>query len=347
MSDRPEYRSRPAFTLIELLVVIAIIAVLIALLLPAVQAAREAARRSQCTNNLKQIGLAMHNYESAHGSFPPAKIWSATTGTAIPTNDAGGTGLVLNTTALVLILPQLELSSMANAYNFGLPSCPAINGAPNQTPVGGPTSYLANTTVTSSIVSVYNCPSDEMVAPLNPTTPSTTAGAYNGYLSQRCNYVLPCGTYYEYGNSRSATTRPRDGGVFALNDLGTPIANITDGTSNTTLVLESRKEKTTASFGPYWGQGLWTSTHGIVYPRTTTSWAGTLPNAPALLTQVSAASNPRKLGYAWSNSSRHPGGINVGFADGSVKFIKNSIDPDAWFGIQTIGNGEVVGADSF
>ncbi|AMV36109.1 DUF1559 domain-containing protein [Planctomyces sp. SH-PL62] len=343
MTALPRRASQRGFTLIELLVVIAIIAVLIALLLPAVQSAREAARRSQCTNNMKQIGLAMHNYESAHGSFPPAKIWSATT--IATSNDAEGQGFVLNTTALVLILPQLEQTALANAYNYALPSCPATNAAPNNKPVGGVSSYLANTTVTSSVVAAYNCPSDEVVEPYNPTA-ATAVGPYNGYLSQRCNYALPCALLYENGNGRSNTSRPRDGGVFSYNDRGTTIANITDGTSNTTLILESRKLKTSIAYGPYWGQGLWTSTHALVYPKTSTGWPGTMPNGVALIANVSAANNPKKLGYAWSNSSRHPGGVNVAFADGSVKFIKNSIDPEAWYGIQTIGNGEVVSSDS-
>ena len=106
-------RKQRGFTLIELLVVIAIIAVLIALLLPAVQAAREAARRAQCTNNLKQMGLAFHNYLSANNALPPAKIYS---GSCSYSN--GGQGLVLNTTAFVLILNYMEQLPLANAYNF-------------------------------------------------------------------------------------------------------------------------------------------------------------------------------------------------------------------------------------
>src|SRR2546423_439406 len=110
-------RNRRGFTLIELLVVIAIIAVLIALLLPAVQSAREAARRSQCTNNLKQMGLAFHNYHSANNAFPPAKIYS---GSCYWSN--AGAGLVLNTTAFSMILGYMEQTPLYNAYNFSQPS---------------------------------------------------------------------------------------------------------------------------------------------------------------------------------------------------------------------------------
>jgi prepilin-type N-terminal cleavage/methylation domain-containing protein len=108
---------RRAFTLIELLVVIAIIAVLIALLLPAVQSAREAARRAQCVNNLKQIGLALHNYESVNGALPPPKLRS---GSCTSAYLAGGstTGTIMNTTLFAMILPQIEQMPLANAYNY-------------------------------------------------------------------------------------------------------------------------------------------------------------------------------------------------------------------------------------
>src|SRR3712207_5906889 len=137
---------RRGFTLIELLVVIAIIAVLIALLLPAVQGAREAARRAQCTNNLKQIGLALHGYENAHGAFPPAVIYS---GSCYYSN--GGRGLVLNTTAFTLLLPYLEQQPLHAAYNFEQASSGSAwqttmkdGGPPNTSLIGSP---FANTTV--------------------------------------------------------------------------------------------------------------------------------------------------------------------------------------------------------
>ena len=339
-------QQRRAFTLIELLVVIAIIAVLIALLLPAVQAAREAARRSQCVNNMKQLGLAMHNYESANGSFPPAKLYSA--GTSSVSNDPGGAGLVLNTTAFSMILSYLEQSPLYNAYNFSLPSCNAVNSGVNKNLVGGTGAYLANTTVTSSTVATFLCPSDTVQAPY--TNAPGTAGPYPADRAVRASYLLAASAYYEAFTNRSwGGSRPTDDAIFSGSDSSTTIAAVKDGTSNTALAGESRSEKTDPKYGAWWGQGLWTSTHGMVYSPTVSvdSYLSTLPNAPALTRQVSAANNPRRLGYAWTFSSLHPGGLNVVFADGSVRYIKNTVNPYTWHAIHTMRAGEIISADAF
>ncbi len=338
-------RSR-GFTLIELLVVIAIIAVLIGLLLPAVQAAREAARRSQCVNNLKQIGLAMHNYESTNSAFPPAKIYSAGTTTNPPaTNDPGGIGLVLNTTAHTMILNYLEQTAMANAYNFSLPSSPALNAAPNMTVVGGASSYLANTTVTSNALSVFVCPSDGTPVPYTAAT-----GAYAGSNAARTSYPLCAAWYYETYRARFWTGgRPRDEGLFSGTDWSNTIASVSDGMSNTCMAGESPFIKFSVAYGPYWGQGLWTSTHGMVYPITNGTSVETRPNGVALpgRSPLGAAGNPRNLQYAWTMGSKHPGGLNMLFADGSIRFVKSTINLATWFALQTIHNGEIVSADAF
>ena len=151
---------KTGFTLIELLVVIAIIAVLIALLLPAVQAAREAARRIQCVNNMKQLGLAINNYHDLANSFPPGRIWAPSSTQAFPTILAG----VQNTPWFVLMLPQFEQQTLSNAFNFSLGS----EGPNAPFPLG----FLANTTVESNKVGLFNCPSDNVntynfPAPLN------------------------------------------------------------------------------------------------------------------------------------------------------------------------------------
>jgi len=298
------------------------------------------------------MGLAMMNYESANGAFPPAKLYSA--GTTTTSNDPGGIGQVLNTTAFTMILSFMDQTSLANAYNFSVPSCSSINAGINMNPLGGPTAYLANTTTTSSVVATFLCPSDLTPTPYtnNPNTPSP----YPGNNAIRCSYLLPCARYYETYNARYMSAsfggRPPQEAIFSGSDWSSTIGSVKDGLSNTCLILESRIEKTSTAYGGYWGQGLWTSTHAIVYdanPANTASysvnWTSTMPNGPATLAQV--PNNPRRLGYAWSIGSTHSGGLNVGFGDGSVRFIKTSVNPTTWFSIQTSHNGEVVSSDAF
>jgi prepilin-type N-terminal cleavage/methylation domain-containing protein/prepilin-type processing-associated H-X9-DG protein len=331
---------RRAFTLIELLVVIAIIAVLIGLLLPAVQSAREAARRAQCVNNLKQIGLALHNYHDANAVFPPAKIYSASPYTP---NDPAGLGLVLGTTAFTIILGNIEQTPALNAYNFSLPSCDGT-GAANPTLVGGPTGFLANTTVVGMVIGTYLCPSDVTPARVDWTTGNSLYRMTNG---QRSNYILASGQYYDgYPATSLNSSKPDDAGIFVGNDMSTSIGEITDGTSNTVLTGEARTEKLQARYGPYWGAGAWTSTHGLAYPPTIEEFTCWLPNGLPLI-PLQTASNPKKLQYAWTFGSRHPGGVNMGFADGSVKFIKNTVNPYVWYSINTMKGQEVVSADSY
>jgi prepilin-type N-terminal cleavage/methylation domain-containing protein/prepilin-type processing-associated H-X9-DG protein len=330
-------RLRRGFTLIELLVVIAIIAVLIALLLPAVQAAREAARRSQCTNNLKQMGLGMHNYHDATGGFPPAKIFSGSC-----TGKNGGTGQVLNTTGFALILPFLEQTTMSNAYNYSQPSSNSAWYPGGSTLLVG--SAFVNTTVVGSRLSVFLCPSDDTPPPaidydVNGTSP------YSRQKAQRSNYLLCTGIYTEYDCIVNGPPNALYQGMF-FNDISTTMADIKDGTSNTAMIGESRQINIYDVFGPYWGSGTHTSTHGRTLPPSNASARFWLPNA-SWGNNDGVGTNPRNLPYAWVMSSQHPGGINVAFADGSVRFVKNTISTTTWWALNTIKNGEVVSADSY
>jgi prepilin-type N-terminal cleavage/methylation domain-containing protein/prepilin-type processing-associated H-X9-DG protein len=338
-------RLRRGFTLIELLVVIAIIAVLIALLLPAVQAAREAARRSQCINNLKQMGLALHNYAGSNGALPPPKIYAGSC--AIPNP---GNGLVLNTTGFTLMLGFIEQTALSNAYNFSQASNNAAWNGGNSTPVG---SAMANTTVVGTLVASYWCPSDNQPQVVNDTNTSPT-NTYWRVNAMRSNYLF-CGAatddYNCPGADQSGLPNAGSRGAF-FTDLSASMADIRDGTSNTFLVGEALQGPGTASsvYGPYWGSGTHTAVHGYIAGPTASSayQLAFLPNGKTGYlypgpTYLSIAQLP----YAWTFSSRHPGGVNMVMGDGSVRFIKNSISVYVWSGLSTIAAGEIISADSY
>jgi len=325
-------RTRRGFTLIELLVVIAIIAVLIALLLPAVQAAREAARRSQCVNNLKQIGLGFHNYHATNNGLPPAKIYS---GSCSALNNAAGQ--VLNTTAFTMILSYMEQSALYNAYNFSQASSNESGWSGGNNTLMG--SAFVNTTVVGSLVATYACPSDDPP----PVVTDNASQPYSRQNARRSNYLLCAGIYTDYNCPANTTWAANVQGAFN-NDVSVTFAQMRDGTSNTFFGGEAKQINCSSSFGPYWGSGTHTSTHmRAYYPTDPVNGPLWLPNA-----KYPGCNGPiGTLPYAWGAGSRHPGGLNMVLADGSVRFIKDTISTYVWWGLTTIGGGEVLSNDSY
>ena len=219
---------RQGFTLIELLVVIAIIAVLIALLLPAVQQAREAARRTQCRNNLHQIGLALHNYHDTHSTFPPASV-----------NLGASSGNSPWTAWGALILPFMDETALYNAVNFGRPMM----------------DNCANTTVSNSLLMQYACPSQP--AP-------TIERAEGGPHGRSCSYVVNAGSTHLAGRN---ATMDVTAGPFKC-DSRVRMRDVRDGTSNTIAVGESTVALRVSGYhAPMWAIGNYDSCYGTTaYP---------------------------------------------------------------------------------
>jgi prepilin-type N-terminal cleavage/methylation domain-containing protein/prepilin-type processing-associated H-X9-DG protein len=367
LNGRKEAVLKRGFTLIELLVVIAIIAVLIALLLPAVQAAREAARRIQCVNNLKQLGLAVQNYHDIVGALPPHGINQTTAAMAT------GNDFSMKTR----ILPFLEQQAVWNALNQSFD----FNGA--QQPTAGATT-----------ISTFLCPSDG-------NTVARPGSSYNGLDFGDTNY------YNNLGTLLSLHGGTFDGPAYLMGSIYGPtvtLASIQDGTSNTAIFSENLmgndSSGTTSNSGPgFAGPGsFYIMTTAITTTSPPSPNLGSLGANLQFISQTycppnAALSFYSNNGFAWLSAgngegggyshaqtpnqkncwgsnqdttapnayanevsqygsmitarSNHPGGVNMLFLDGSVRFIKNGINPGTYGALGTIAGGEIIDAGGY
>jgi prepilin-type N-terminal cleavage/methylation domain-containing protein/prepilin-type processing-associated H-X9-DG protein len=356
--------TKRGFTLIELLVVIAIIAVLIALLLPAVQAAREAARRAQCVNNLKQMGLGLHNYHQATNSFPLGATYAA---------NPGNQSYWSNWSAHSQLLAYMEGNAIYSAINFSI--------APEWI---GTVGWAINSTASNAKLNFFACPSDG-----NANQQGTGAqglGSNNSYgASQGTTTVGYPEATPSVSNAQNST------GLFAY-QKSYSIANVVDGTSNTVAFSESITDdnisanemlpgKGTGGAGNLLGvyvtdvntvgiavvQGdiqrcnaVWMSQRGgregFGYRWSTGAMGYTMfntvlpPNGGGQFKWGGCRNNccaqMRHADYVGA-SSFHSGGVNVCMGDGSVRFVKNSINMTTWWALGTRANNEVIDANSF
>ncbi len=314
-------RRRTAFTLIELLVVIAIIAILIALLLPAVQQAREAARRTQCRNNFKQVGLALHNYHDNFRMFPPAIIGSGRCNPASYPAECPATRPVLNTTGFVLLLPYIDQAPLYNLYNFNVSSSMSSPYARPQ--AGGVATSTTNQAIYQLKLAAYGCPSDPGAMALYNNGANTATNFYEANNVARSSMLFASGSFTDYDQSYGANIASTNLGMFG-NDGAATVAQVTDGLSNTIAVGESRQlGKTSTAYGPYWGAGVHTCCHG--YTPNACYTLNAAYNYPPC-TAAAPVAGTAKLQYAWGFGSTHVGGGHFLLGDGSVRFIGENVD---------------------
>jgi prepilin-type N-terminal cleavage/methylation domain-containing protein/prepilin-type processing-associated H-X9-DG protein len=360
-------RRRNGFTLIELLVVIAIIAILIGLLLPAVQKVREAAARMQCQNNLKQIVLAAHNYESANGYLPPRQ----------GTVNVNGVWYSNDASPQAILLPYIEQSNKYNQFDFNYVTWNDVDVVTRSHWNPGPTGTGVNLPARIQDIPIYLCPSD----------PSRTRrGAYQKnwsdltYPEGRLNYLACLGTTSQFVSGSPGAGIFCNGFTSAGQPLkGTAIVTITDGTSNTAMFAEVMRTTDTwphvsgirtntvvildssVSAGPdNDGRNIpscatgnpWTSSisyAGLEFDRdlwATTFYTHTLPpnwNRKVLGgTQHYNCGDTAIVHFHIAASSYHSGGVNVGMADGSVRFVADGINFASWQAMGSMAGGEIV-----
>lgn len=334
------------FTLIELLVVIAIIAILIALLLPAVQQAREAARRTQCKNNLKQWGLALHNYHDTYNIFPPALNGSGRFNNAA---FYSGGNVVQNTSGWVFLLPYIEQSAAYGLYNFN--STGSLSN-PYGMPMALPGNANVNVAVTSMKLAGLECPSHPQAGEVSSSGITNPADFYSRENARRASYGFNTGSMTDYSSSYAAYNGDIRQGAFG-NGGAARLRDLTDGTTNTILVGEAwggARYKTNAAFGPWGLTGTHTCCHlytpsnssSVLTIANITPYQQYKPNADYTFYTTGVA-DPLKRQYAWGYGSGHTGGIQVTLGDGSSRFISENIDLLTFWQLNYIHDGAVIG----
>ena len=328
-------RNRAGFTLIELLVVIATVAILIALLLPAVQSAREAARRTQCGNNLKQVGLALANYESVYGVFP---FGGANYGWCRSTSNRHKGELIMNLNGLATLLPFLEQGPVYQSVNIQLPASDLMYGyeaccSPTMSQGSVTGSARANTTAAATPLSALLCPSDpgDRWTKINRLYSVASDPGRELFLGIKSNY-----DFVTYGNfeclnwSRLLPATQRT--MFGENSH-TSAAMVADGLSNTLSVAEKTLEVFNGDGTPWLYRG-WVQNGADPSLGINLWWSAT-----------AASRKYGRLG-SWENiGSLHPGGCNALRADGSVVFLKETTDRTVLQKISAMADGSLVSSE--
>ena len=337
--EQRKRESATGFTLVELLVVIAIIGILVALLLPAIQAAREAARRSQCQNNLKQMALGCLSHESAMKRLPAGF-------TTVSETDSD----LLHTWASY-ILPYLEEAALSDQIDFKVPSYRPWELAGRTCPKDAPWTYTQ--------LNIQLCPSDQ---PRDIHTGACQCFAHGSYLANHGWWHWWQGLNKTIYNLQLKKDQTNSGGinkfgpfekVYGMQNMGTPLRKITDGTSSTAMLGEGRQFPGEDARGLlYLASCFYTHEYapnaaalddlefcadgsngkddetGELYPEAPCSqrYGGALPRGPLVQT----------------SRSRHPGGVQIAFCDGHVEFVNDGVELDVWHAMSTCANGEVV-----
>ena len=354
-------RNKSGFTLVELLVVIAIIGILVALLLPAVQAAREAARRMSCSNNLKQIGVAMHNYNDTFKTLPPGTLNAASNrNTMQPVLNDPRTGGVLNHTGHMLILPFMEQQPLHDQIDFNICSSGFTGSGVGSVGVRGVWPNV-NTPLMQTIIPTYLCPSDR--GDERGAVRRTDARSYIADGQRHTNYALCAGGHsngWSNGHLWSALSASRSNlmdqrrnvayrGPFGHNG-GAKFRDFIDGTSNVVIVGEVKvAERRSTAYEHLWGGYRRYNTFFNNHPNINANHVNNYRYhingevCPVGRTRTCDVGNPRpqaKYQHVGVTGSFHPGGAQYCLGDGSVRFVSDTTDQSVWAIATRLASGE-------